>query len=77
MAAMARGLTAVVRRLYAERRLDGILGLSGSGATSITTAATRSLPVGVLVEIDCIINDSEFGDRAADTLLGMTAAVRT
>mgnify|MGYP001306597238 FL=1 len=47
MQAMAAGLTAVVRRLHAEGRLDGILGMGGSGGTSIATAAMRALPVGV------------------------------
>jgi uncharacterized protein (UPF0261 family) len=47
MATMAAGLTAVVRRLYAEGRLDGILGMGGSGGTSIATSAMRALPVGV------------------------------
>ena len=47
MAAMAAGLAAVVRRLHAEGRLDGILGMGGSGGTSIATTAMRTLPVGV------------------------------
>jgi uncharacterized protein (UPF0261 family) len=33
--------------LYDEGRLDGILGMGGSGGTSIATAAMRTLPVGV------------------------------
>ncbi len=47
MSIMARGLTAVVRELHASGRLDGILGMGGSGGTSIATAAMRALPVGV------------------------------
>src|SRR5260370_36621208 len=47
MAPMGAGLTAVVRRLYADGRLDGILGMGGSGGTSIATSAMRALPVGV------------------------------
>ena len=47
MQTMARGLTAVVRRLHQEGRLDGIIGMGGSGGTSIATAAMRALPVGV------------------------------
>ncbi len=47
MATMATGLTAVIRRLYAQGRLDGILGMGGSGGTSIATTAMRVLPVGV------------------------------
>jgi uncharacterized protein (UPF0261 family) len=47
MKTMARGLAVVVRRLYAEGRLDGIVGMGGSGGTSIATTAMRVLPVGV------------------------------
>lgn len=47
MATMAAGLAVVVRRLYADGRLDGILGMGGGGGTSIATAAMRALPVGV------------------------------
>jgi uncharacterized protein (UPF0261 family) len=47
MRTMAAGLAAVVRRLHAEGRLDGILGMGGSGGTSIATTAMRTLPVGV------------------------------
>ena len=45
MRTMADGLAVVVRRLYEEGRLDGILGMGGSGGTSIATAAMRALPV--------------------------------
>jgi uncharacterized protein (UPF0261 family) len=47
MAVMGGGLAAVVRGLYEEGRLDGILGMGGSGNTSIATQAMRTLPVGV------------------------------
>ncbi len=47
MRVMAEGLAKVVRRLYDEGRLHGILGMGGSGGTSIATAAMRTLPVGV------------------------------
>ena len=47
MRTMAQGLAAVVERLYAAGKLDGILGMGGSGGTSIATAAMRTLPVGV------------------------------
>jgi uncharacterized protein (UPF0261 family) len=47
MKVMAAGLKAVVGQLYAEGRLDGILGMGGSGGTSIATTAMRALPVGV------------------------------
>jgi uncharacterized protein (UPF0261 family) len=45
--AMARGATAIVTRLHAEGRLDGILGLGGSGGSSLVTQAMRALPIGV------------------------------
>ena len=47
MQVMQRGLTAIVGRLWKERQLDGILGMGGSGGTSIATAAMRALPVGI------------------------------
>jgi uncharacterized protein (UPF0261 family) len=45
--AMARGAASVVERLHAEGRLDGILGLGGSGNSTIIAQAMRALPVGV------------------------------
>ena len=47
MRTMAQGLASVVERLYREGRFDGVLGMGGSGGTSIATAAMRTLPVGV------------------------------
>lgn len=47
MKVMAAGLRAVVTRLHEEGRLDGIIGMGGSGGTSIATGAMRALPVGV------------------------------
>ena len=47
MRTMAQGLASVVERLYGEGRFDGILGMGGSGGTSIATTAMRTLPVGV------------------------------
>ncbi len=47
MRTMAQGLASVVERLYDEGRFDGILGMGGSGGTSIATSAMRTLPVGV------------------------------
>jgi len=45
--AMTRGAAIVIRRLFDEGRLDGILGLGGSGGSSIIAAAMQALPVGV------------------------------
>jgi uncharacterized protein (UPF0261 family) len=47
MEAMGRGAAVVAERLHDEGVLDGVLGLGGSGNTSIATTAMRSLPVGV------------------------------
>ncbi|MDW8065714.1 MAG: Tm-1-like ATP-binding domain-containing protein [Anaerolineae bacterium] len=47
MRVMTEGLTRVVRQLYEEGRLDGILGMGGSGGTAVITAAMRGLPIGV------------------------------
>jgi uncharacterized protein (UPF0261 family) len=44
---MARGAAEIVKGLRAEGRLDGILGLGGSGGSAIATYAMRQLPVGV------------------------------
>jgi uncharacterized protein (UPF0261 family) len=45
--AMAAGAEAVVQRLHAEGKLDGILALGGSGGSSIGSRAMRALPIGV------------------------------
>jgi len=47
MEAMGDGAAAIAQRLHDEGVLDGILGLGGSGNTSIATTAMRALPVGV------------------------------
>jgi uncharacterized protein (UPF0261 family) len=47
MAAMGEGAAAIAEQLHEEGRLDGVLGLGGSGNTSIATTAMRALPVGV------------------------------
>jgi uncharacterized protein (UPF0261 family) len=45
--AMGAGAERVVSGLHADRRLDGILALGGSGGSSIAARAMRALPVGV------------------------------
>jgi uncharacterized protein (UPF0261 family) len=47
MTAMGEGAAAVVTDLYESGELAGVLGLGGSGNTSIATTAMRALPVGV------------------------------
>jgi uncharacterized protein (UPF0261 family) len=44
---MQRGAAALVARLFAEKRFDGVIGLGGGGGTTMITAAMRTLPVGV------------------------------
>jgi uncharacterized protein (UPF0261 family) len=47
IAAMGQGAAATLVRLHGEGRLDGVLGLGGSGNSSIIAQAMRALPVGV------------------------------
>jgi uncharacterized protein (UPF0261 family) len=47
MKVVSKGLAVIVRRLYDEGKLDGIISMGGSGGTSIAAAAMRTLPVGV------------------------------
>ncbi|OHB80492.1 MAG: hypothetical protein A2V98_02535 [Planctomycetes bacterium RBG_16_64_12] len=47
VAAMARGAEALVAKLYAAGRFDGIMALGGGGGTSVACRAMRALPLGV------------------------------
>jgi len=47
MKVMCAGAPALVRRLYDEGKVDGIVGMGGTGGTTVVTAAMRALPVGV------------------------------
>jgi uncharacterized protein (UPF0261 family) len=44
---MGRGAATVVERLHAEGRLHAVLGVGGTGNSSLATTAMRALPVGV------------------------------
>ena len=44
---MAAGAAAIVKRLYDEGRIQGVLGMGGSAGTTIATTAMRALPLGV------------------------------
>jgi uncharacterized protein (UPF0261 family) len=46
IAVMAAGAAVVVRRLFEEGRIQGLISLGGSAGTTIGTAAMRSLPAG-------------------------------
>jgi uncharacterized protein (UPF0261 family) len=47
MQAMGEGAAAIAQQMHEAGTLDGVLGLGGSGNTSIATTAMRALPVGV------------------------------
>ena len=47
MEVMSKGAAVVIGRLYKEGKLDGIIGMGGTGGTAVATAAMRALPVGV------------------------------
>jgi len=46
MRVMALGAASCVNELYAAKRIDGIIGMGGSGGSSIFATAVRALPVG-------------------------------
>jgi uncharacterized protein (UPF0261 family) len=47
MQVMSAGAAKTVASLYAQGRFDGIVGMGGTGGSSVVTAAMRALPVGV------------------------------
>jgi len=47
MKAMAAGAAVVARRLFDEGRFDGIIGMGGTGGSTVVTSAMRALPLGV------------------------------
>jgi len=47
MKVMTAGAAAVAKRLHDEGAFDGIIGMGGTGGTTIVAAAMRALPVGV------------------------------
>lgn len=47
LATMERGAVAVVARLRSQGRCDGVMGLGGSGGSTVVSGVLRSLPVGV------------------------------
>ncbi|MHC4626756.1 MAG: Tm-1-like ATP-binding domain-containing protein [Planctomycetota bacterium] len=47
MKAMCAGAPLIVELLYEAGKIDGIIGMGGTGGTTVVTAAMRALPVGV------------------------------
>lgn len=43
---MAAGAAEIVRRLYAQEKIDGIISMGGGGGTTVASTAMRALPVG-------------------------------
>ena len=46
MKIMSQGAEKLVRKIYDEGRFDGIIGMGGTGGTSVITAGMRTLPIG-------------------------------
>lgn len=46
MEVMATGAAEIVRRLYAQEKIDGIISMGGGGGTTVASIAMRALPVG-------------------------------
>lgn len=47
MKVMCAGAPIIVNRLHETGRIDGIIGMGGTGGTTVVTSAMRALPVGV------------------------------
>lgn len=47
MKILSQGTAKLVRKLYEEGRFDGVIGMGGTGGTSVITAGMRTLPIGV------------------------------
>ena len=47
VAAMSKGAAALLPKLYAEGKFDGVLAMGGTGGTSVACGAMRPLPLGV------------------------------
>ena len=47
MKIMCAGAPAIIKSLYNDGKIDGIIGMGGTGGTTVVTSAMRILPVGV------------------------------
>ena len=47
VATLSKGIEALLPKLYADGRFDGVFALGGTGGTSLVTPGMRALPVGV------------------------------
>ncbi|HUU92905.1 MAG TPA: Tm-1-like ATP-binding domain-containing protein [Phycisphaerae bacterium] len=62
MKVMTAGAPAVVRRLWDEGRFDGVIGMGGTGGSTVIAAAMRALPVGVP---KVLVSTAASGDTSA------------
>jgi uncharacterized protein (UPF0261 family) len=46
MKIMCNGAPAIIKKLYSEGKIDSIIGMGGTGGTTVVTAAMRALPIG-------------------------------
>jgi uncharacterized protein (UPF0261 family) len=60
--AMARGLASILRRLVGEGTCHGVIGLGGSGGTTVLSHAMRELPLGVPKLIVSTMASGNVGD---------------
>lgn len=44
--AMSKGVTNIIKKLYKERKIDGVIGYGGSSGMSIISPALKELPIG-------------------------------
>jgi len=47
MKVMAEGVASLTRKLFEQKKFDGVFGMGGSGGTSVITTGMRTLPIGV------------------------------
>jgi uncharacterized protein (UPF0261 family) len=47
MKVMSKGVTVLCEKLYKEGKFDGVLGMGGSGGTTVIASGMRALPIGV------------------------------
>ncbi|NOK59382.1 MAG: UPF0261 family protein [Chloroflexi bacterium AL-W] len=47
MVAMAQGVAVIARRLYDEGKIDGAIGMGGTGGSSVIASGLRALPIGI------------------------------
>ena len=62
MKVMTAGAPVLLRRLWDEGRFDGVIGMGGTGGSTVIAAAMRALPVGVP---KVLVSTAASGDTSA------------